>query len=113
MAHMFESYSMSKESKDCASSSFLNLFVAQRHQLGLLMFYHIHSFIQAISIAPLQVHNYSETLLDTVSEFHAEASQATASEGLAQGPYVAERESNARHFGIKATNLLMSHSAHT
>ena len=28
---------------------------------------------------------------DTVSEFHAEAPQATASEGLAQGPYVADR----------------------
>src|SRR6218665_3207950 len=28
---------------------------------------------------------------DTVSEFHAEAPQATASEGLAQGPYVAAR----------------------
>jgi len=27
--------------------------------------------------------------MDTVLEFHAEASQATASEGLAQGPYVA------------------------
>src|SRR6218665_531693 len=28
---------------------------------------------------------------DTVSEFHAEAPQATASEGLAQDPYVAAR----------------------
>src|SRR6218665_2209305 len=28
---------------------------------------------------------------DTVSEFHAEAPQATASEGVAQGPYVAAR----------------------
>ena len=34
----------------------------------------IHSFIQA-----------------TVPEFHAEAPQATVSEGLAQGPYVAAR----------------------
>ena len=44
-------------------------------------------FIQASSIAPLQVHCYSEALswhsMDTVSEFHAEAPQATASEGLA------------------------------
>ena len=33
---------------------------------------------------------------DTVPEFHAEAPQATVSEGLTQGPYVAaiERESN-------------------
>jgi len=29
--------------------------------------------------------------MDTVSEFHAEAPQATASEGLVQGPYVAAR----------------------
>src|SRR6218665_3552795 len=34
----------------------------------------IHSFIQTISIAPLQVHYYSEVLpTDSVSEFHAEA----------------------------------------
>ena len=35
-----------------------------------------NSFILDISIAPLQVHYYSETL------------QATTSEGLSQGPYV-------------------------
>jgi len=29
--------------------------------------------------------------MDTVPEFHAEAPQATVSEGLAQGPYVAAR----------------------
>ena len=29
--------------------------------------------------------------MDTVSEFHAEAPQATASEGLAQGPYMAAK----------------------
>ena len=29
--------------------------------------------------------------MDTVSKLHAEAPQATASEGLAQGPYVADR----------------------
>jgi len=48
-----------------------------------------------ISIAPLQVHYYSAALLTTVlipswSE-HAEVLQATASGGLAQGPYVAAR----------------------
>jgi len=56
--------------------------------------------------------------MDTVSEFHAEAQQATAGEGLAQGPYVEsrflawrpERVSNLRPFGI-ATNLPMSHHA--
>ena len=29
--------------------------------------------------------------MDTVSEFHVEAPQATTSEGFAQGPYVAAR----------------------
>ena len=29
--------------------------------------------------------------MDTVSEFHAEAPHATASEGLVRGPYVAAR----------------------
>ena len=29
--------------------------------------------------------------MDTVSEFHAEAPQVTASEGFAQGPYMADR----------------------
>src|SRR6218665_3196235 len=53
----------------------------------------IHSFIQAISIASLQVLYYfhSRHSTDTVPEFHAEAPQATVSEGLAQGPYVAAR----------------------
>ena len=37
--------------------------------------------------------------MDTVSEFHAEAPQAIASEGLAQGPYVAAR------VGFKPTTL--------
>src|SRR6218665_3867919 len=36
---------------------------------------------------------------DAVSEFHAEAPQATASEGLAQGPYVAARA------GVEPTTL--------
>ena len=68
----------------------------------------IHSFIQAISIAPLQVHCYSEALptQDTLLEFHAEAPQATASEGLAQGPYVAV---GAGSFGREASNLPISH----
>ena len=54
-----------------------------------------HSFISAISIAPLQVHYYSERSRhgkDTVPEFHAEAPQATAREGFVPGPYVASRE---------------------
>ena len=37
--------------------------------------------------------------MDTVSEFHVEALQAIASEGLAQGPYMAARA------GFKTTTL--------
>src|SRR6218665_3479059 len=66
----------------------------------------IHTFIQAISIAPLQVfcifvrmNKVTTTTTqrrprhstDTVSKFHAEAPETTASEGLAQGPYEASR----------------------
>src|SRR6218665_2313979 len=51
-------------------------------------------FIQAITVAPLQANYYSEALqtqYTDVLEFDAEAPQATASEGLAQGPYVAAK----------------------
>ena len=46
--------------------------------------------------------------MDTVSEFHAKAPQATASEGLAQGPYVAARAefepTTLRTKGTESTN---------
>src|SRR6218665_1872835 len=48
-----------------------------------------HSFIQTISIAPLQRRSRRST--DTAPEFHAEAPHATESERLAQGPYVAAK----------------------
>src|SRR6218665_2708030 len=70
----------------------MNIFCGTNNRKATLI---IHSFIQTISIAPLQVHYYSEAQrhfrhsTDTVSEFRAEAPQATVSEGLAQGPYVA------------------------
>ena len=55
----------------------------------------IHSFIQTISIALIQVYSTTQRRYrhstDTVPEFHAEAPQATVSEGLAQGPYVEAR----------------------
>src|SRR6218665_1351741 len=74
----------------------------------------IHSFIPFIldiPITPLQVHYYSEALptqQDAVSEFHAEALQAIASEGLAQRRYVAARTGfepmTLRSTGINSTN---------
>ena len=74
----------------------------------------IHSIIQAIFIiAPLQVHYYSEAIYrhstDTVSDFHPEARQATASERLAQGPYVAARAgfepATLRTNGVESTKV--------
>ena len=54
-----------------------------------------HSFIPDISIAPLQVHYYSEMLPTTAlilcQSQYAQAQQATVSEGLAQGHYVVAR----------------------
>src|SRR6218665_2273487 len=52
------------------------------------------SFIQAISIAPLQAHCYPEALLTQHGycvQVHTEALQATASKGLAQGLYMAAK----------------------
>jgi len=51
----------------------------------------LHSFIQAISIATQVIQKCPHHSTDAVWKFHAEASQATASEELAQGSYVATR----------------------
>src|SRR6218665_2100122 len=63
----------------------------------------IHSFIPAISIAPLQVLYYSEALPTTARilyrSFTPKRPQATAAKGLAQGPYVAARA------GVEPTTL--------
>src|SRR6218665_1019480 len=71
----------------------------------------IHSFIQAISIAPLKsttTQKRSRHSTDTVPEFHAEVPLATASSGLAQDPYVAVRAgfepTTLRSNGIDSTN---------
>ena len=51
---------------------------------------------------------------NTVSEFHTEAPQVTATEGLAQGPYVAARAGfEPTSFGQKVLNLPMTHHAQT
>ena len=53
----------------------------------------IHSgYFYSAPSSPLLLRGAPDYSTDTVSEFHAEAPQATASEGLAQGPYVAARE---------------------
>jgi len=53
----------------------------------------IHSFIQAISIAPKSTttQKHSRHSTETVPKFHAKAPQATANEAFGRGPYVAAR----------------------
>ena len=71
----------------------------------------INLFIQDVYVARLQVRYFSEALPtqhDTVSEFHAEAPQASASEGLSQGSYVEARAgvdpTTPRTIGVDPTN---------
>ena len=57
-----------------------------------IIYLFIHSgFFYSASSGPLLVRGAPDTAR-ILSEFHAEAPQATASEGLAQGPYVVARE---------------------
>ena|SRR6218665_2383544 len=76
-----------------------------------------HSLIHSISIAPLQDHYNSEALPTTTlilcRSQHIKAPQATASQGLAQGPYVAARSGfdPATLGEQKAPKLPMSHHA--
>src|SRR6218665_2328344 len=63
----------------------------------------IHSFIHSgyfysASSSPLLLRGARDST-NTVPEFHAEAPQATANEGLSQGPYVAARA------GVEPTTL--------
>ena len=77
----------------------------------------IHSFIHSgyfysASSSPLLLRGAPNYSIDTVSEFHAEAPQATASEGLAQGAYVAARTGfELATLRIKAPNLPIGHHA--
>ena len=62
----------------------------------------VHSFILAISIAPLQVLCYSEALPTTARNgigVSRRSAQATAGKGLAQGSYVTARA------GVEHTTL--------
>jgi len=52
----------------------------------------IHSgYFYSASSSPLLLRGVSRHSMDTVSKFHAKAPQATASEGLAEGHYMAAR----------------------
>src|SRR6218665_3509577 len=60
----------------------------------------IHSgYFYSASSSPLLLRGAPDYSTNTVSEFHAEAPQATAGKGLAQGPYVAARA------GVEPTTL--------
>ena len=59
------------------------------HPYHLINLNFIHSgFFYSAPSSPLLLRGAPDST-DTVSEFHAKAPQATASEGLAQGPYMA------------------------
>ena len=75
----------------------------------------IHSFIHSgyfysASSSSLLLRGTPDYSTDTVPEFHAKAPQATASEGLAQGPCVAARAKfeplTLRTKGAESTNEL-------
>jgi len=53
--------------------------------------FHHSCYFYSTSSSPLLLKRRSRHSMDTVSEFHAEAPQATVSEGLTQGPYVVAR----------------------
>src|SRR6218665_3331726 len=72
----------------------------------------IHSFIQTISIAPLQVHYYPEAL-STQHEYCVGISRQSVTDNLRVKdlPRVRERVSNPRPSGQRAPTLPMSHQA--
>src|SRR6218665_1672084 len=72
-------------------NEYLSLFVGGPWAMSLFI-PDIHSFIHSgYFFKSTTTQRRSQHSMDTVSEFHAKAQQATASEGLAQGPYVAAR----------------------
>ena len=77
--------------------------------------YHCHSFILAISIAPLQVLYYSEAFPTTARIYcigvSRRSAQATVGKGLAQGPYTwrLKRESNPQPSDWKSSTQPIRH----
>ena len=75
-----------------------------------MFIYFIYSgYFYSTSSSPLLLRGAPDTAcMDTVSEFHAEAPQATVSGGLAQGPYVVARAGvepmTLRTKGVDSTN---------
>ena len=68
--------------------------VGSKFTPSMLVFIHSHlqvHFTTLFLLFKFTTQWHSQHSTDTVSEFHSETPQATASEGLAQGPYVAAR----------------------
>src|SRR6218665_1414987 len=72
--------------------------------LYCIVFIHIYSASHSLSLSE----GLPTTAIDTVSEYNAEALQAIAGKGLAQGPYVAARAgfepTTLRSNGVVSTN---------
>ena len=83
--------------------------IAEGYKLAMWLIHSGHFY--SASSSPLPLERCSQHSTDTVPEFHAEALQATVSEGLAhnaQGPYVAARTGvepmTLRTKGVDSTN---------
>ena len=75
--------------------------------LNLVLISFIHSF------RPFLWHLFkSQHSTGTVSEFHAETPKATASEGLAQGPYVAAR-AGVEPMTLRTKGVISTNAPHT
>jgi len=77
----------------------LHIYICVHAYIPTYVFIHSGHFYSAPSSPPLLRAAPDYSMDYSMSEFHAEASQATASEGLAQGLYVAART------GVEPTTL--------
>ena len=92
------------------SSYWLLVSKVKRRALYFILKNCLHSFILVISIAPLQVHNYSEALPTTARILYrgfTRSAQATVSKGLAQGPNLAIKA------GVEPTTVVRQYAGMT
>ena len=90
-----------------AAQLFTSLFPNSCTDIGIHLIHSVRLFLKRI-FKSTTTQRRSKHSTDTVSEFHAKAQQATASEGLVQGPYVAARTgfepATLRTKGAESTN---------
>ena len=88
--------------RNLAKENYHLVYLNRKTELRLIIHLSIHSgYFYSASSRPLLLRRASDTARILYRGFHAEAPQATASEGLAQGPYVAARA------GVEPTTLRM------